>query len=70
MKIRIFGDEVVGCGVQISKVASAATGDPDFLADGFVVFEDGDLAAALAGLNSAHQSGGASADDDNIEIHN
>ena len=70
MKARVIRDEVVRRRVEIREIAAAATGDPDFLADGFVMFEDGNAAAALTRLNGAHQAGGASADDDNIEIHN
>ena len=69
MKILVFGNEIVRCRVEVREVTTSASGDFDFLTDGIVVLEDRYVPPAVAGLDGAHQAGGATSDDDNVEIH-
>ena len=56
--------------MQVGEVAAASAGDEDLLANAFGVFQHGDARAALAGLDGAHQSGRASAEDDRVIVMN
>ena len=62
-KMGIGGEEILRLAMNVREVAAASARDEDFLADAVGVFEDGDAAAVLARLNSAHQAGGAASDD-------
>ena len=67
-EVRIFGEEVLRLGLKIRKIAAATAGDEDFLADFFGAFEEHDAEAAFAGFDSAHEAGGAAAENDHIEV--
>ena len=54
--------------MQVGEIAATSTGDEDFLADFFRTIEDDDAASTLAGFDGAHQSSGAGAQNDGIEI--
>ena len=70
MKVPVFRDEVFRCGVEIREIAATAARDSDLFADGLVVFEKGNPPSAFPGFDGAHQAGGSSANDDNVENHN
>lgn len=48
-------------GVQIGEIATPSAGDEDLPANHRVVLQNNNAAAALAGLDGAHQAGGATA---------
>ncbi len=54
--------------MKVGEVAPSATGNEYLLAETRGSFEHGDAAPAFAGLQSAHQTGGAAADDDGVEL--
>ena len=53
--------------MQIGEIAASAAGDQDLLAQPVGVFEYGDAAAALAGLDGAHQASRAAAENQCVE---
>jgi hypothetical protein len=67
-EVGIFGEEVLRLGVEIRKIATATTGDEDFLADFFGALEEHYAAAALSGFDSAHESGSAAAQNDHVKV--
>ena len=67
-KMRIGREEIFGLAVEVGEVAAAAAGDEDLLADAVGVFEHRDAAAALAGFDGAHQTGGAAAENQCVEM--
>ena len=69
VKVCVGRDEVVGSGVKIREIAPASAGYSDFLADGFVAFEDQNRAATLTRFERAHQPGRARPDNDNVVAH-
>ena len=69
MKVGVGRDEVVGSGVEIREIAPASAGYSDFLADGFVAFEDQNRATTLARFDCAHQPGRAGPYYDNVVGH-
>ena len=54
--------------MEIGEVTAAAAGNEDLLADARSAFEHGNAASALASLDGAHKAGGASAEDDDVEV--
>ncbi len=66
-EMRIGGDEILGSGVNVGEVAAASAGDEDFFADAVGVFEERDTAATFASLEGAKETGGASAEDQDVE---
>ena len=67
-EVRIRRDEVFRAAVDIGEIAAAPARDQDLLANTVGVLQHRDAAAALAGLNRAHQSGGAGAKDENVKL--
>jgi hypothetical protein len=63
----IGGEEIFGIGVEIGEVAAASAGDEDFFAGAIGEFDNGDAAATLSSLEGAEKSGGASAEDEDVE---
>jgi dolichol kinase len=53
--------------MKIGEVAASASGDEDLFPESVCVIEYGDAAATLAGFDGAHQSGGASAENEGVE---
>ncbi len=66
-EVRVGGKEVFGLTVQVGEIAAATTGDEDFFAAAASAFEDGDTAPAGGGVDGAHESRGATAEDECIE---
>ena len=67
-EVRIRGDEVFRSAMNIGEVAAAATRDEDLAAGLGIVFEEEDAPFALTGGGCAHETGGASAKDDDVEF--
>jgi hypothetical protein len=65
--MQIRGEEIFWLAMKVGEIAASAAGDQDFLAQAIRVFEHGDAAAALAGFDSAHESCGASSENECIE---
>ena len=53
--------------MNVGEVAASAAGDEDLFADAVGVLEDTDAASALACLDGAYESCGASAEDYGVE---
>ena len=60
--------EILRRAMNVGEVAAASAGDEDLLPNAIGVIEQRDAAAAPAGLNGAHKSRGACADDDRVEV--
>src|SRR5262249_20344230 len=69
VEVRISGNEVLGPGVDVCKVASSASGYPNFLADRFVAFENQNRSSALSRFNRAHQAGSTSSNNHDVIEH-
>jgi hypothetical protein len=54
--------------MNVGEVAAPAAGDENFLSDAVGVLEHRDAAASFAGFDGAHQSRGARAEDDCVEL--
>jgi hypothetical protein len=67
-EVRVGGEEVFCAGVEVGEVAAPAAGDEDFLAGGVAMFEHSDTTAAAAGMDGAHESGGACAKDEYVDL--
>src|SRR5262249_54005397 len=65
-KVRVGGDEVFRCGVEVGEVTAAAAGDEYLLAGRVAALEDEDAATARAGHEGAHEAGCAGAEDDDV----
>src|SRR5215471_13282709 len=69
MEVRISRNEVFGRGVGVGEIASSASGDPNFLADRFVAFENQNGSSALSRFDRAHQPGSTGANNHDIVDH-
>jgi hypothetical protein len=67
-EVRIRGDEVSRSAMNIGEVAAASARDEDLAAGLGIVFEEEDSPVALTGGGGAHETGGASAKDDDVEF--
>ena len=67
-EMRIGREEILGLAVEVGEVAAAAAGDENLLAQAVGVFEHGDAASALAGLDGAHQARCAAAENQCVEV--
>ena len=67
-EVGVGGEEVFRRGMEVGEVAAAAAGDEDLLAGAVGVFEDEGAAAAAAGLDGAHEAGGAGAEDEDVDF--
>jgi hypothetical protein len=56
----IRGKKILGAAMNVGKVAAAATGDENLLAQAVCMVEQRHSAPTLPGLNGAHQAGCAS----------
>jgi hypothetical protein len=65
--MRIGGEKILRLAVDVGEVAAAAARDENFLSQPVGVFEQCNAAAALARFDSAHEAGGASAEDQCVE---
>jgi hypothetical protein len=65
-EVPIGGKKVLRVGTKICKIAAAATGDQDFLADSIRAFQYQDTPAPLASFNSAHQASSARSENDDV----
>ena len=52
--------------MNIGEIAASTAGDENFLSGPFRPFEDGDSPSPLAGFDRTHQTGGASAEYDDV----
>jgi hypothetical protein len=64
--VSIAGQEVIGASVKVREIASASTGDEDFLAHALGMFEQRNPSAPLARFDGAHQPGSAPADNEHV----
>jgi len=62
----VRGQEVLGCAVQVREVASSSARDQDFLPDSVALLQENDSASPFPCLDSAHQSCGARAENENV----
>src|SRR5262249_36215978 len=69
VEVRISGNEMLSRGVNVGKVASSTSGNPNFLADRFVAFENQNRSSALARFDRAHQAGSAGAHNHDVVDH-
>ena len=67
-KVRVSGDEACRFAVQISEVTAATTRHEYFFADLVGAFEYDNAPATTPGCNRAHESGGATAHNDDVEF--
>jgi hypothetical protein len=65
-KVGISGYEIFGAGVEVRKITATAPGDQNFLARLSIMLKDQNRAAALSGLDGAHESGCAGPDYDDV----
>ena len=65
----IGGQKLCRSGVRIREVATAATGNADFLSGRAAVLHHQHGTSAFARFNGAHHAGGAGSDDDNITVN-
>src|SRR5690349_21794980 len=65
--MRVGGDEIIRTAVQVGKVAAAASGDQDFLADTLRPLQHGHASPAPSGFNGAHQAGCSTAENDYVK---
>ena len=54
--------------MQVGEVAASAAGDQNLFSDALGPLQHGHAPSALAGLNGAHQTGRATAENDYIEL--
>ena len=66
-EMRIVREESLGPRLEVGEIAAPAARDQDLLADLLGMLEQQHPAAALAGADGAHQTGGAGARNDDIE---
>ena len=66
--MRVAGEKILGLTMQVGEVAASATGDKDLLAYPFGMIDDSHLAAAFAGLDSAHEPCSSGPQDDHVEM--
>lgn len=66
VKVSVRAEEIVGTNTNVREVAAASAGDQDLASDFLVMFEDSDATSPLGRLRGAHESGGATADHDDI----
>src|SRR5438477_9756969 len=69
-EMRIRGKEVLRPAMKIGEIAAAAAGNEDLLSDPIGVLEHNHAPASPPGFDGAHQSGGAGACYDDIELLN
>jgi hypothetical protein len=65
--MRIRGNKVSRQAMEVGEIAASAAGDQDFLSQAVGMFQDCDVAAALAGFDGAHQSRRAATENKCIE---
>jgi len=61
-EMRIGRDKICRRAVDVGEIAASAAGDKNFLPQALGALEDRDPPPSLAGLDGAHQSGGAAAE--------
>src|SRR5258708_863462 len=67
-KMRVRREEIFRQAMEVGKVAAAAPGDQNFLADASGTFQHRHEFPALAGLDGAHEPGGPASEDDDIKL--
>ena len=66
--MRIGGDKVFGCGVNIGEIATASAGNQDFLANAIGALQHGDAPSAFAGLHGTEQPGVSGAENQSVKF--
>ncbi len=66
-KVRIGGKKIFRLAVQVRKVAASPAGDQNLFPDALGVFKHEHAASTPSGFAGAHETGGAAAQDDNVE---
>ena len=69
VKLRIAGNEMIGRRVDIGEIAAPAPRNPDLFPGFLVLLKDDNRSAAPAGLDGAHQTRRAGADDHYVVRH-
>ncbi len=67
-EVGILGEEIFRAAVDVGEVAAASAGDEDLLAGARGALKNGYAAAAAAGFDGAHESGGACSEDKGVEV--
>jgi hypothetical protein len=67
-EVRIGGEEILRRAVKIGEVGAATAGDEDFAAEAIGAFEKSDATAAFAAFGGTEETGGAGAEDEDIEL--
>ena len=65
-EVRVLREKILGAGVDVGEIAAAATRDQDLFANAVGMVEQDHAPAALPSLQRAHQTGGASAEYDDV----
>jgi len=63
----VGADEIFGAAVDVRKVAAAAAGNEDFLADAIGALKDSNATPAFAGLGGAEKSRGPGAENESVK---
>src|SRR5580765_5910978 len=67
-EVRIRGDEIFWCAVNIGEVTAAATRDQDLLPETVCVLKNRNSASTFSGLDRAHQAGRASSENQCVKF--
>ena len=67
-EVGIGGEKILRRAVKIGEIGAATAGDEDFAAEASGTLEEGDAAAAFGGFGGAQQTGGASAENEDVEL--
>ena len=66
-EMRISGQEILRCAMQISEVAPASAGNQDLLPDSLGMFKHSNTATAFASFNGAHETGSTGTENDCVK---
>jgi hypothetical protein len=64
--MRVGGDKIGGCGVEMGEVAAATAGDEDLFADAVCVLKHKYAPTAVTGMDGAEKSSCTCAEDNDI----
>ena len=65
-EVRVRGEKIVRCTVEVCEITAPAAGDENLLANTIGALKYCDAAPAFAGLHRAHQSGRASPENQGV----
>jgi len=64
----VGAEEILRAAVNVREIATAASGNEDFLANTIGTLEDRDAASAFAGFRGTEESRGAGAEDESVKF--